>query len=63
MNDEEITANVNIFHVAGSDTTATLMTAATFYLLKTPRKALDEIRGAFDEGANINFLNATSWLL
>ncbi|KAK1634558.1 benzoate 4-monooxygenase cytochrome P450 [Colletotrichum phormii] len=42
---EEIVTNSNTLFVAGSDTTATLMTACTFYLLSTPhahKRAVEE---------------------
>ncbi|KAJ0159642.1 Isotrichodermin C-15 hydroxylase [Colletotrichum tanaceti] len=62
---EEIVANANTLCVAGSDTTATLMTACTFFLLSTPRtyeQAIKEVRDVFDSAAEINFANATARL-
>ncbi|KAK1842688.1 benzoate 4-monooxygenase cytochrome p450 [Colletotrichum chrysophilum] len=62
---EEIITNANTIFVAGSDTTATLMTAATFYLLSTPeayKRAVTEVRSAFQSAAEINFTNATARL-
>ncbi|KAK2596929.1 hypothetical protein N8I77_012811 [Diaporthe amygdali] len=62
---EEIITNSNTLFVAGSDTTATLMTACTYYLLATPhahKKAVEEVRAAFESAADINFTNATTRL-
>ncbi|KAJ0325640.1 hypothetical protein COL922a_013629 [Colletotrichum nupharicola] len=62
---EEIITNANTIFVAGSDTTATLMTAATFYLLSNPeayKRAVTEVRSAFQSAAEINFTNATARL-
>jgi cytochrome P450 len=43
MSKEEITATFSILLVAGSETTATLLSAVTFYLLKYP-KVMDKLR-------------------
>ncbi|KAF6802336.1 benzoate 4-monooxygenase cytochrome P450 [Colletotrichum musicola] len=62
---EEIVSNANSIFVAGSDTTATLMTAATYYLLANPdthKKAVEEVRAAFESPADINFADATTRL-
>ncbi|KAK6226055.1 benzoate 4-monooxygenase cytochrome P450 [Colletotrichum tabaci] len=62
---EEIVTNSNTLFVAGSDTTATLMTACTFFLLSTPHtyeQAVKEVRDAFDSAAEINFTDATARL-
>lgn len=43
--------------IAGSETTATLLTAATYYLLKAPEKykrAKTEVRNAFESDSDIN---------
>jgi cytochrome P450 len=59
---EELITNANTLFVAGSDTTATLLTACTYYLLATPhahKKAVEEVRSAFQSAADINFTNAT----
>ncbi|KAL1864704.1 hypothetical protein Daus18300_007506 [Diaporthe australafricana] len=61
----EIITNANSIFVAGSDTTATLMTACTFYLLSTPhahKRAVEEVRAAFQSPAEINFTDATARL-
>ncbi|POS73111.1 benzoate 4-monooxygenase cytochrome P450 [Diaporthe helianthi] len=62
---EELITNANGIFVAGSDTTATLLTACTYYLLHTPhahKKAVEEVRSAFASAADINFVNATARL-
>lgn len=62
---EELITNANTLFVAGSDTTATLLTACTFYLLATPhahQRAVEEVRNAFESAADINFTNATARL-
>ncbi|KAI7787288.1 benzoate 4-monooxygenase cytochrome p450 [Diaporthe eres] len=62
---EELMTNANTLSVAGSDTTATLLTACTFYLLATPhahKRAVEEVRNAFESAADINFTNATARL-
>lgn len=62
---EELITNANTLFVAGSDTTATLLTACLYYLLATPhahKKAVEEIRNAFESAADINFTNATARL-
>lgn len=62
---EELITNANTLFVAGSDTTATLLTACTYYLLATPhahKKAVEEVRSAFESAADINFTNATARL-
>ncbi|KAL0933951.1 benzoate 4-monooxygenase cytochrome P450 [Colletotrichum truncatum] len=62
---DEIVTNSNTIFVAGSDTTATLMTACTYYLLANPRahkRAVEEVRGYFSSAADINFAKATARL-
>ncbi|GKT40265.1 cytochrome P450 monooxygenase dtxS2 [Colletotrichum spaethianum] len=62
---EEIITNSNTLFVAGSDTTATLMTACIFYLLSAPhthKRAVEEVRQAFESADDINFINATARL-
>lgn len=62
---EELITNANTLFVAGSDTTATLLTACTYYLLATPHaheRAVQEVRNAFESAADINFTNATARL-
>lgn len=62
---EELITNANTLFVAGSDTTATLLTACTYYLLATPhayKQAVEEVRSAFASAADIDFANATARL-
>lgn len=62
---QELITNSNTLFVAGSDTTATLLTACTFYLLSTPqvhKKAVEEVRSAFESAADIDFTKATARL-
>lgn len=62
---EELEANANLLIIAGSDTTATLLSGVTYYLLKTPRalkKVTQEVRSAMKSESEINFLNTTSRL-
>ena len=62
---EELITNSNSLFVAGSDTTATLLTACTYYLLANPhahRKAVQEVRTAFETAADIDFTKATARL-
>lgn len=56
MSKEEITATFSILLVAGSETTATLLSAVTFYLLKNPRVMeilRKEIRTSFEKEEEI----------
>ena len=57
----EIKSNASVFIVAGSDTSATVLTGTFFYLLKNPetlRKVTEEVRNAFDSEQQINTLSA-----
>lgn len=50
MSKREMYANSNIFMIAGTETTATLLSGLTFYLLKNPdklAKLVEEIRSEF----------------
>lgn len=60
MTQKEVEANAGILILAGSETTATTLAAATFYLLKNPvvhRKLIEEVRGTFATQDDINFLS------
>ncbi|KAK6381925.1 hypothetical protein LTS17_003810 [Exophiala oligosperma] len=53
----EMGENANILIVAGSETTATLLSGTTFWLLKNPgsyKKLKDEVRSAFQDEKEIN---------
>ncbi|KAK1147973.1 hypothetical protein N8T08_000489 [Aspergillus melleus] len=63
LNEFELQANANILIVAGSETTATLLSGVTFWLLKTPgalEKAVQEVRSTMHSETEINFLNVTA---
>lgn len=63
--DAEIITNANAIFIAGSDTTATLLTACTFYMLSNLQvyeKARQEVRNAFRSSCEINFNEATTRL-
>lgn len=50
MRTEEIEMTAGVLMIAGSETTATLLSGLTYHLLKTPnayKKLVAEIRGAF----------------
>jgi cytochrome P450 len=66
---QEITANASILIIAGSETSASALTAAAYYLGKSPacmEKMMTEVRGAFvnesditaDKCARLKYLNA-----
>lgn len=56
MTNEEIVVNADLLMVAGSETTASLLSGLTFWLLKTPRSywlLTDEVRRAFSDDEEI----------
>jgi len=58
---EDLTSNAPVFVVAGSETTATLLSGATYLLLTSPRVytlLTQEIRGAFANVAEISIARA-----
>lgn len=60
MTKPEIEATVSILILAGSETTATLLSGCTYYLLKNPdvyRKLIDEIRGTFANEEDISIIS------
>ncbi|KAI9168043.1 Cytochrome P455 monooxygenase [Paramyrothecium foliicola] len=60
MTEGEIVENSGLFIIAGSETTATLLSGATFRLLQNPKaynKLVDEIRSAFKSETDINFVS------
>lgn len=62
LTDNELVSNGGILILAGSETTATLLSGVTYWLLRTPealRKVMDEVRSAFKSEDEINFNNAT----
>jgi cytochrome P450 len=65
LTDPELVANSTILIIAGSETTATLLSGVTYWLLQTPdalRKVTEEVRRAFESEEEINFTNATARL-
>ncbi|KAJ4348114.1 uncharacterized protein N0V89_009486 [Didymosphaeria variabile] len=65
VTDEELVHNSDLFMLAGSETTATLLLGVTYYLLKNPevyRKATDEVRLVFKKPEDITFKEATQRL-
>lgn len=63
ISDPELAANAHILFVAGSETTATLLAGATFWMLKTPEaleKATREVRQAFNSQEDITFSTAAT---
>jgi cytochrome P450 len=60
LSDKEVEANSNFLLLAGSETTGTALSGTTYYLLKTPealKKVTEEVRNAFAEEKDINFVN------
>ena len=56
MTRDEIDANAATFVLAGSETTAALLSGCTYHLLRTPkvyRRLVDEIRSSFKAASNI----------
>lgn len=53
---KEMDANASLFMIAGTETTATLVSGMTYYLLSKPnamKKLVGEIRGAFESADNM----------
>ncbi|KAI9042828.1 cytochrome P450 [Aspergillus affinis] len=65
LSKSELEANANILIIAGSETTATLLSGVTFWLLKSPdamEKAVQEVRTTMASEADITFNNVTTRL-
>ena len=65
LTDEELVSNSTVLILAGSETTATVLSGVTYWLLRTPeawRKVTEEVRNAFESEDDINFTNATARL-
>ncbi|KAI2601923.1 putative cytochrome P450 [Hypoxylon sp. NC1633] len=57
VSDVELAAHVSDFVLAGSETTSTVLSTATYYLLKSPavyKRLASEIRGTFESADEIN---------
>ncbi|OAG02707.1 cytochrome P450 [Paraphaeosphaeria sporulosa] len=65
MTDDELVHNSDLFMLAGSETTATLLLGVTYYLLRNPeiyKKATEEVRSVFERAEDITFKEATQRL-
>lgn len=63
LSDEELEANANILIIAGSETTATLLSGATYWLLRSPevlQKLVGEVRTVMKTEADITVSSATA---
>jgi len=61
LSDEELVSNANVLIIAGSETTATLLSGVTYWLLRSPealRRVTKEIRTVFRNEDEINFSSA-----
>lgn len=59
----ELEANANILIGAGSETTATTLSAASYLICSHPavkQKLIDEVRGTFTRDEDINFIDASN---
>ena len=68
ITDQEYQSSVETLIIAGSETTATLLSGVTYYLMMNPdkmKKVVTEIRSAFSSADDINFasVNNLSYLL
>ncbi|CEO60361.1 hypothetical protein PMG11_04990 [Penicillium brasilianum] len=62
MTAREMESNAALLILAGSETTATLLSGFTYYSLKNPatyKKLVDEVRGSFSSYEEINFQSAS----
>ncbi|KAJ5999780.1 Cytochrome monooxygenase lcsI [Penicillium waksmanii] len=62
MSTQEMEANAAVMIVAGSETTATLLSGLTYYMLGNPsayQKATSEVRGAFESYSDINVVGVS----
>lgn len=65
LSDAELASNSHILFLAGSETTATLLTGVTYWMLKTPKtmeRAVREVRSAFAKEEEITFQSASTQL-
>lgn len=62
LTDKEMEANANVLIIAGSETTATLLSGVTYWLLRTPEamaKVTQEVRSTMKTEDEITFHNTT----
>lgn len=65
LTDRELESNANILIIAGSETTATLLSGVTYWLLRTPdamEKVVREVRSTMATEDDITFNNVTARL-
>ncbi|EOD43080.1 putative benzoate 4-monooxygenase cytochrome p450 protein [Neofusicoccum parvum UCRNP2] len=65
LTDKELSSNTDILMVAGSETTATLLSGVTYFLLSNPDayvKCVAEVRQSFTSEDDISFRSATAKL-
>ncbi|KAJ2998612.1 hypothetical protein NUW58_g262 [Xylaria curta] len=65
LTNEEVIVNSDLLMVAGSETTATLLSGTTYWMLKTPhalQRATQEVREAFNSDGEMTFLETRSRL-
>lgn len=63
MTFEKLKANSSILIIGGSETTATLLSGVTYYLLTNPdahKRLTDEIRSTFKEESEIDFTSVSN---
>jgi cytochrome P450 len=65
LSDDELAAHAYVLIFAGSETTATLLSGVTYWLLRTPnvlRRAVQEVRSAFERDEEITFASTSTKL-
>jgi cytochrome P450 len=65
MTNAELVSNCDLLMIAGSETTASLLSGVTYWLLKTPRalkKVTEEVRSVFERDEDIDFKEASARL-
>lgn len=58
LTDEELVHNADLFMIAGSETTATVLLGVTYYLLQNPhayKRATEEVRTTFQRAEDVSF--------
>jgi cytochrome P450 len=62
ISEPEFIANTSLLIIAGSETTATLLSGITYYLVQNPRvleKLVYDVRSTFSSDQEINFVNVS----